>query len=46
MIYVCPKCKQPIESSVELEYCVCGGKYNDPVQTLKDVFGIDIEGKE
>ncbi len=30
--YHCDKCKTTIQSTQEPEYCVCGGKYQRPVE--------------
>lgn len=32
--YVCPKCKVKVTSSVPLEFCVCGGKYETTVEKM------------
>lgn len=46
MKYQCPKCKTVIESSKELGYCVCGGKYetaydrfNNIIKEADELFG-------
>lgn len=40
MKYVCPKCHTTVESNKELEYCVCGGKYQPNVSDLLDSLGL------
>lgn len=51
MKYVCPKCGTVIQSEVKLEYCVCGGKYEDVMGMLWKDLGLDdvfdsFNGKE
>lgn len=42
--YVCPKCKAVVHSEKELEYCICGGKYElmsweNISEVFNDMFG-------
>lgn len=42
--YICPKCKSVVHSRIELEYCICGGKYaihwfNELHEMFNNIFG-------
>jgi len=41
--YTCPKCHTTIKSSIKLDYCVCGGRYNALNDFFTDVLGVDLK---